>query len=352
MLLCLSSGATPRYRQDILRALSKPEGMELRFRYELDLVEEELKQGIACLVGEEVCIAYLDRSKSNKMPKVVPVRSGIVTNVAVLGDFCVLDFQLGMHSAANDIDKLNDELRFAVPTLPKWDSDANLIGQFCHRLANVPPSLMKTNTIEGWQRICKELATHGDFGTEPFFYRVEGIFNLDTKALIPINSGAFHIPSDAFLELRLLHYAPSLDVNKTGSSDTSWLSAQTKEDDLAIISNPSLAIDSGYDLKAIRMRAATVMRDSESVITLTRKPPAVAGVASDSIWDFDLPVRVTRNLKRLLWQGMLVGLLVASQGLVAIWNNEHIADKLVPMVLVVFLGLATGYVATFNLRKP
>jgi len=47
MLLCLSSGFTPRYREHVLRAISMPSGSRLRFRYELSLIPESLKPLIA-----------------------------------------------------------------------------------------------------------------------------------------------------------------------------------------------------------------------------------------------------------------------------------------------------------------
>lgn len=47
MLLCLSSGFTPRYRDDVLRAISMPSGSHLRFRYELSLIPVSLKPLIA-----------------------------------------------------------------------------------------------------------------------------------------------------------------------------------------------------------------------------------------------------------------------------------------------------------------
>lgn len=354
MLLCLSSGGTPQYRQDILRALSKPAGAELRFRYELELVAASLQEDIAGLVGEEVCIAYLDRSDPNAAPAVVPVRSGRVINAEALGDFCVIDFLLGEYLVARKIDDFDRELRSAVGTLPSWDPVANgtLIGKFCDRLQRDLASLVKSNTVADWQHICKTLSTHADFNAEPFFYRVEGLFNLDTGASIVMEKGAYSVPADALIELRLLHYAPSLGASKAGINNTSWLTAETNEDALAIITSPRLVIDSGYDLKGIRMRAAAVTQNSDSVVTLTRKPPRIAGEVSDPIWDFDLAVRVKRNLRRTIWQGGLLGLLVAGQGLVATWNNTQIVDKGVPSFLVVLLGLATGYVAIFNLRKP
>ena len=46
MLLCLSSAAMPRYKQDILRALAMPAGARLQFRYNLRWVAQALHRTV------------------------------------------------------------------------------------------------------------------------------------------------------------------------------------------------------------------------------------------------------------------------------------------------------------------
>lgn len=356
MLICLSSGATPRYRQDILRALSKPAGSTLRFRYGLDLIPENLKQDIdkTHLKGETVCIAYLDRSDPQRPPEAVPVRAATVAWAETFGDFCVFDFYLGDYFVARDIGAFDTDLRGAASSFPKWDTakPTELTGKFCERLPRELTSLVTSTSVADWQLICKTLSKHADFSSEPFYYRVESLHNVDKNLPIPFTGGAYTFSADTLAELRLLHYAPSLDANKTSISDTSWLIAEASEDALNFVTSPRLAIDSGYDVKAIRMRTAPVTRDVDSMLTMTRKTPAPAGTTSDAAWDFDLPLKVTRNVGSMMWRGGLLGVLVACQGLVVIANNPQITEKLLPSVLALVAGLATGYVAIFNLRKP
>lgn len=356
MLLCLSSGATQRYRQDILRALSKPIGSDLRFRYGLSLIPESLKQDIdqTHLVGEDVCIAYLDRSDPQRPPNAVPVRAATVVRAETFGDFCVFDFCLGDYFVARDITAFETDLRSAASSLPKWDSDkpGELTGKFCERLPRVLTSLVKSNSVADWQLICKALFKHADFSNEPFFYRVDSLQDVDRHLPIPVTDGIYKFAADTLIELRLLHYAPSLDTNKTSIADTSWLLSEARGDVLSFVTSPRLAIDSSYDMKAIRMRAAPVTRDVDSMLTITRKLPTVGGVASDAMWDFDLPLHVTRDVGKMLWQGGVLGLLVACQGLVVIASNPQITDKVWPGIFALIAGLATGYVAIFNLRKP
>ena len=356
MLLCLSSGATPRYRQDILRALSKPVGSGLRFRYGLGLIPESLKQDIdkTHLVGETACIAYLDRSNPQRPPQAVPVRAATVVAAETFGDFCVFDFRLDDYFVARDIAAFDADLRSAAGSLPKWDvaNSNELTGKFCERLPRELTSLVTSTSVADWQHICKTLSKHDDFKSEPFFYRVESLQDVDNDAPIPLANGIYKFAADTLFELRLLHYAPSLDTNKTSINDTSWIVAEASEHALNFVTSARLAIDSGYDVKAVRMRAAPVARDVDSMLTITRRLPAVGGVVSDPVWDFDLPLQVTRNVGKLVGQGALLGLLVACQGLVVIATNPQITDKIWPCLFAVLAGLATGFVAVFNLRKP
>ena len=356
MLLCLSSGATPLYRQDILRALSKPSGTNMRFRYTLELLPESLKQDInrTHLEGESVCIAYLDRSDPQRQQEAVPVRAATVIRAETFGDFCVIDFRLGDYFVARDVVAFDTDLRSAASSLPRWDAarPTELVGKFCERLPRELTSLVTSTSVADWQHICKTLSKHADFRDEPFFYRVEALQNLNRNAPIGLTNGAYQFAADTLVELRLLHYAPSLDTNKTSINDTSLLTCQASDEALSFVTSSRLAIDSGYDVKAIRMRAAPVAHDVDSMLTITRRLPATNGAVPDPVWDFDLPIKVTRNLVKMLLQGGLIGVLIACQALVVIANNSQIENKTWSIVFALLAGLATGYVAVFNLRKP
>src|SRR4051812_26931240 len=99
MFVCLSSGASPRYREDIVRSLSMPPGMKLQFRYE----EKYLTQPVLAAVvadqaeDEDALIVYIDQANLPVPPTYVPTRHARVTRVnrhgttlsveLILGDF-------------------------------------------------------------------------------------------------------------------------------------------------------------------------------------------------------------------------------------------------------------------------
>jgi len=80
-----------------------------------------------------------------------------------------------------------------------------------------------------------------------------------------------------------------------------------------------------------------------------RKPGAVK--PEESIWDFDMQVRIQPRWWTLTWQGLMVGIPVAAQGLVLTFNNPNIVNTHMVAVLVTVAGLAAGLAASFGLRK-
>jgi hypothetical protein len=177
MLLCLSSGFTPRYREDILRATAMPMGNSLRFRYELPLISENLlnKFKNCYLKGESVCIAYLDRSDSTCAPTIIPCRIGTLLKSEVCGNFCILDFKLGAFGITRDVQAFNDEILGEAEQLPYWDG-GKIRGYFCQSLKSEPTSLITSFEISDWQHLIVTLKKQSDFLGESFFYYVQGVF--------------------------------------------------------------------------------------------------------------------------------------------------------------------------------
>jgi hypothetical protein len=355
MLLCLSSGATQRYRQDILRAIAQPAGAVMQFRYSLDLIAESLKQliGEKKLKDERLCLAYLDRGGKEQAPRVVPCRAATLLAAEVFGEFCVLSFRLDDYLVARNIDEFAKDLAAATGNLPQWSGD-KLIGKFCERLTRDLTSLVTSDQVSDWQTICKTLAAHEDFKSEPFFYRVEAFRDVDRNQPVPLEGGKYTVVAGSQLELRFLHYAPALDRGNVGT-DTSVSSLLTEADEAALsfVTSKRLVIDSGYDVKSIRMRAAAVTQAIDSMITVNRKPHPVAGATdAEPVWDFDLPIHVEPRVGRTLWQGALIGAGIACQGLTVIWTNVQITEKFMPSAVAVVAGLITGLIASFGLRKP
>lgn len=354
MLLCLSSGFTPRYREDVLRAIAMPIGSELRFRYELRLIPESLKKPIANdeLQGTRVCIAYLDRSDQGRKPEVVPCRQAVLRKSDTPGDFCVLDFELGEFWFAPDVQAFNREIRAKCGNLPDWE-EAKLKGDFCCRLDSIPASLTTSSDIKHWQKLIKCLKEHSDFADEPFFYHVTGIFPSGEKEPVVPKEGAYKVLSNGSYEIRIIQFSPGETNEATAVKEINWILAECDAQSMSFVTNKRLAVDSGYDEKLLRFRAGNCVNRVDSMISLFRHIRVTETPrTSDAIWDFDLRIHVEPRTWTAVWQGSVVGLLIAFQGLAAILANANIGDKLWPSIAVVVAGLLTGFAASFGLRKP
>jgi len=112
-----------------------------------------------------------------------------------------------------------------------------------------------------------------------------------------------------------------------------------------------LAIDSPYDEQFVRFRSPQPSIRIDSAVTFLRQTAPGLPDPAKAIWDFDLPFRISPDYPALIVKGFLIGILIAMQGVVPIYLNPNIADKLIGYAFVTILGLVTGQVASFGLRK-
>ncbi len=251
MLLCLSSGFTPRYRQDILRAISMPVGTILRFRYDLELVNDSLKKKIRedGLKDEEVCIAYLDRTTDvKKDPEIVPCRAAKIRASSTLGGFCILDLEINEFLVTRNISSFNNTIANPVHNLPKRRGD-NLTGEFCLPLTHDPSSLIKTEDLADWQSLVTELRKHKDFESERFFYFVRGVFESIQNKPVKLSQDAYSISSDRDYEINILQFSPGETNEVLSVKDSAHLILDANRNSIEFLTNETLHVDSGYDEK-------------------------------------------------------------------------------------------------------
>ena len=93
LILLLSSGQRPRYRDDIIRALALPTGARLQFRYNKMYVAQAFvdEKKRKSLVNREVLIGYLDTGEKKGDMEIVPCRFGRLVKVQAEGNFLVIN---------------------------------------------------------------------------------------------------------------------------------------------------------------------------------------------------------------------------------------------------------------------
>lgn len=349
VLLCLSSSAMPRYRQDILRALSMPAGARLQFRYTLSLLASGVRDRVKDngLVGQDACLAYIETSDKSKEPEIVPTRAGKVVRSEVQGDFCVLEFALQGYAYAGDLGAFNRQLRTQDGNLPHWKGN-DLIGHFCSEVKADTTLPLKLDAGKAqWQEICRALSKFPAFGGERVFYLVEGVKTLSDSAQVMCDDGIYQFESGGLYEIRLVHFSPIRLAfpARPQNKDMDWLVIDSDEKALTIVGTNTAAVDSDYDRKSFRVRAATTSVPLDARLSFSRRGPNTS--KEEATWDFDLQAQVQRQTGRLIRVGLLIGLPVALQGLVLTLSNDKITDKFWVSVAVVLTGFTTGLLATF-----
>ena len=96
MFLLLSSGARPRYRDDIIRVLALPLGGELQFRYERSLIAEDLLARFRSndLRRETGLICYLSAGNRATPTQIVPCRFASILYTEVVGTSHIIRLEM------------------------------------------------------------------------------------------------------------------------------------------------------------------------------------------------------------------------------------------------------------------
>jgi hypothetical protein len=359
MLLCLSSGARQRYLEDIVRATSMPPGSRLRFRYRTRHVSPDLSEQLAenLLGAQDICVSYFDMADPDREPEIVPCRKAQLIASKRVGDILILDMELSEFWVAHNLPKLNEEVRHLSSRIPKWQA-GKISGSFCEQLDSIPDSLRLTADIGVWQGLTSDLGARSSFADIQFFYMLQGLYRIGSPTPITQRDGAYVLTAESSYEIRLVQFSPRPD--RDSGPEAGWIVAESEDNNISFITNKKLAVDSPYDEKFVRFRTSTVFQEVDSLISIFRQnsgsvsktvaPSADKGSAP--VWEFDLLFTIRPRHLALIAQGALVGVLIALQGLVVIWSNERIAEKIVPAVLVLLAGVLTGVAASYKLRRP
>src|SRR5580704_3964379 len=348
MFLCLSSGASPRYREDVLRALAQPWGSVLQFRY----LQKYLAPGIlekARAAGEkesQALIAYIDLSDTNKAPEIIPCRFAVISEITVIGTAVTLQLELQEFAVAADLSKFNDELRKKpLGTLPVWQTDGDkksAKGDYWLELPAEPTTTVRSDKLDDWEKIVTQLAARDDFKDEGSFYTVVGINEIPSRLAVAANKGRYDFQPGREYELSLYHFYPKnvpLRAGVTLTTTSEWL---------AFTTNPELQLDSRYDLKRVRFKTGKPAKEEDAWISVTRK-------SKDSqlpYVDFDLLGCVSGVFWQTLGYGIILGLLVAGPQIIAALSNPNLPASNIVLVCTTsgILGLATGIFAAFGLK--
>jgi len=348
MFICLSSGASPRYRQDILRALALPRGARLQFRYQFRWIAQGIRDQLSkgTLKKAAALIAYIDQHDNTKVPELVPCRFATITDAEEHGTTASFVLTVDDFAYSDNLSAFNTELQsLSGGTLPRWQPDGKIAGTYWLESSAAPVTVIRSANLADWERIVNQIAGYEEFASEKFFYTLQGVRRLgSSKDLIPY-SGVFALDPGRHYECRIYHFQPRAAAEGTG------LKLMSSDESLArFTTNTFLSIDSRYDLKRARLRTGRPARGEETVISVHR---VESDQGSFGIWDFDLPLRVSGTFWQTLVYGIVLGALLASPEVVGALSNPSLSSENQTVIVIVasVAGLFAGVLAAFGLRR-
>lgn len=354
MIICLSSGSSPRYRQDVIRALALPIGSNLQFRYEKRWVSDGLLKKIQdrSIVGQEVLIAYADQSMPDDggTPKgdiqLVPVRLAQVTYAAVLGRTTLLIFSVGKFVFASDLNAFNDEaMNLTGKSLPKW-VEGKPQGKYCTELNNRPTNFVEIQGLGQWEEVVAQLATRKDFKQEGAFITVLGLMTeseiQEMGAELKHKSWVKELQANKNIELVIYHYHPT-------TSPTDFKIIVDTGPELKSQSSPTCTLDSRYDLKKFHLKSEDPSFGSQgSWINII-----LEGREKENRLELETSVKVKGNQLRRLGIAAIIAVFLTGAQIVPLLTRTDLGadSKGISALIMLILSFIVGITAVWGIRR-
>jgi hypothetical protein len=350
-LLCLSSGLTVRYRQDILRALALPFQAHVQFRYSRDIVDASLTDGLQrdAMAGSVALLAHVDCVESSKRDDgscfITPCRRAVLTSSRRIGDYYVLVFRLWGYATSSDLEGFQ---RTIPNERPRWNG-GSLSGLWCLPTIH-GQGWQQTFGLEGFQHVARDMHRRRDFADQQFFFAVEGISQRgDPHVVSPKSQGETMLPAGKHFDLRVFHFAPTAEHTK--SSDATGAIRVDLTSPLEAVTSATLMIDSPYDLKSFAFRTSDKVAATQSAAIVLRATKGSDGKEVDpSQPEVHLPVRVEMSIAKSMVQiGVLTVLLFLQQYVTA--SSRGLVSVSVTVMLFLLALLTAGF-AVLALKRP
>jgi hypothetical protein len=308
-----------------------------------------IKSLILKLSHYQVLICYLDQSDRNKPVDFIPVRFATLIEAPIIGDFVVLRMRVQQFGFAPKIDAFNQELRSRSAEVPSWPTDISsqyATGAFWVEVNDYPKSVVESTSISDWQVTVGHLLTRKDFATAGPFYQVVRLQALKSQTVVEMAEGQYTLQPGTEYELMIDHFLPG---EETG---TFQLEAALSGAGLTFITGSTIQIDSPYDRHWLRFKTQEPLGNERAVITVNKK-----ATGKDPAVQFDLPISVAGRLRKAVWVGVGVGVLLALPQITTAWMNPAFASRSTGWfvglsVFVVLCNFAVGIAAALSFRKP
>jgi hypothetical protein len=349
LFILLSSAATVRYKQDILRALAVPKGERFQFRYATQYVDDEVLKRVREMPAQElgtgiVCFDDGDATVGETpLRPIVPVRLVHIRRVRDLGaSLCVeleaddficassdKDNSKAISLFTSNIDTLSKSVSprlFRAPTDKQLDKFLFAVNEEWRNLG-----VTRGTEIKIWEKAVWQLQECMHFVAEPFFFTVLGVREAGDDSVAEERLKIWPEKLSPYKDyvLSVYHFSPK--QNPVASKLTLLAGSQ-----VAIQGSPELRIDSRYDLKKWRIAV-----DNQALW----KKQTWLRVAVGDDWEFDLDVWVkSATFRQVLKLLAFATFFSAPRLLDSTTSYSHLA-------ITFLIGLAAGATVIFGLPR-
>jgi len=358
MDICLSSGSTPQYKRDILRAIESPAGAWLQFRYRKTWLSADVQRAVLSrpFLPRPAIIAYVDQTNSSKQPEFVPLRSALITDVASHGTTVSLQLELGdfVFDAAHTAE-FNSFLQ-SFPDSPHW-IDGKTKGLYW-LASDGCPKLPRVEDLTAFEQIIDNVGNRSDFATESLFVYLRQICDLDRHRRVTASRGEFALKPNGVYDIHVYQFHPR-DMGK------GMLEFASGTPHIAFRSNERLEFTSRYDFRRLSFTVGSPLLSlaylfsfpEERRVRTPRGTISVSRVSTQGIdarqqkdWDLDLRFQIEPDSETTIMTGVFAGILIAVPSAITLastgkWNW--------PAAVVIFgASVLAGIFAVIGIKKP
>lgn len=355
MLILISSGAQPRYADDIVRALAHPAGTNFQFRYGAKYVDDRLGQHN--LANESVLICYLMADPSAKTVRLIPCRFATIASAQIVGSSWIFTLNAGSFVA-----KLDDATIRAGLTneerdlIPGFDAQGNgLSGKFAFSVAKAFHSddtyAPGPNAMTAFEETAAALSSDSRFapGSGLSFFTVVALGTNDhwwwrrkkgPTEIAPIN-GRYRLWLGWRYWLAVYSYSPA---GGTALAHPTRLACESGDTAVRFTSAASHVLDSRYDLNrsAFTSTAAQMSILTGLRVSLKIPDPAKPAEIADRC-DITLEARFRGALA---WTLARIGFIAVGAAAPAAIAAEKADQFTWPLFAVMVAGGAIGALGT------
>jgi hypothetical protein len=302
MFVLLSSQASPRYKEDILRCLAAPVNGVVQFRYRKDLVADPVITEINQRgqnkgpLGDAI-VCFVDTTPQGTSP-ILPVRLVTIVSATVHGT--TLSLTLRMKGLAEgETGPFTQQVSQLSGNVNPVKQGDNLAGRFFFKLTGNPPGVTFQETLSQWERVVTKVQQTPTFANESFFWTVVGTEEPSSPVSNADALSAWTDSLDPSVSRNLLiyHYRPQVGENPDGNL------ALKPGGSIHAGSPEVIRVDSRYDLH--RWLFNTGGPDWATNYGWIRVQ------SNDGGWSLDLPANVKRSIVWIAFTVILAGLFIS-----------------------------------------